>query len=236
MAALPLSKAVIKFNSHSQSRDKLYRTAQYSSKLAAWFLLRATGGGSVLEEKLRILEAALALSRKLFRMGNSLELGQKALDALSMPDVRLRNLAFTAQTLKAVWLLLDHAIWCGKIQLVTIDLPRWSKWSSWAWLIGLTASTAFDLLKLHQLQAKLDKFGVQGDSEGHPHDLADQVKVEMHTMRLNFWRDVCDVFIPLSALQYTGPGLGAFCGLVSSVIGFQLEWEKTIKPFKLRKS
>ncbi|XP_076455647.1 peroxisomal membrane protein 11B-like [Babylonia areolata] len=234
MTTPQITKAIVKFNSHSQARDKIYRTVQYGSRLVLWYLTRQTERGTV-EEKLKKLEAALALSRKLFRMGNSLDLGHKALDALSMPDPVLRRLAVTAHTLKALWLLLDHAIWCGKIQIVKIDVARWSKWSAWAWLIGLAASTTFDVIKLHRLQLKLDSIALEMDSAGRS-DLADQVKVEMHTMRLNFWRDFCDLFIPLSALQYANPGLGALCGLASSLIGFQLEWERHIQPYKLSKS
>jgi hypothetical protein len=57
----------------------------------------------------------------------------------------------------------------------------------------------------------------------------EQVKLEMHSMRLTFWRDLCDVFIPLSGLGYVNSGLGAFCGLVSSLIGFHQEWEKNVR-------
>ena len=116
-----------------------------------------------------------------------------------------------------------------------IDIQFWSKWSSWAWLIGLAASTTFDLLKLHHLQTKLDNTALLMDSMTW-HDLADQILLEMHTVKLSFWRDFCDLFIPLSALQYASPGLGAFCGVVSSLIGFQLEWEKHVSPFKINKS
>ena len=116
-----------------------------------------------------------------------------------------------------------------------INIQLWTKGSSWAWLIGLAASTAFDLIKLNDLQTRLDNTALHMDSMSW-HELADQILMEMHTVRLNFWRDFCDLFIPLSSLQYTSPGLGALCGLVSSCIGFQLEWEKNVKPFKLNKT
>lgn len=53
-------------------------------------------------------------------MGNSLELGQKALEALKEPETFLRVLSVSAQAFKAMWLLLDHAIWFGKIDFIKV--------------------------------------------------------------------------------------------------------------------
>ena len=53
-------------------------------------------------------------------MGNSIDLTQKALAALSLQDEILRNLSVCANTMKALWLILDHVLWCGKINIVKV--------------------------------------------------------------------------------------------------------------------
>ncbi|KAK7480976.1 hypothetical protein BaRGS_00027791 [Batillaria attramentaria] len=234
MSAVPsLPRAIVKFQSNTKARDKIFRIVQYGSRFIVWYLTRQSAGGHTLTKKLQKLEAALGLSRKLFRMGNSLELAQKVLDALTLRDPVLRQLAATAESFKTIWLLLDHALWFGKVELIKINLPAVSRWAAWSWLIGLAASVSYNILKLSHQQTQLDTVKLQMETLGR-YDLADSLKTEMHIHRLSFWRDFCDLFIPLSSLQYVNPGLGAFCGLLSSVIGFQLEWEKHIKPFKPR--
>lgn len=224
-------KAIVKFNSHTQARDKIYRTVQYGSRFALWYLSQQTGH-SRLEEKLQKLEAALALSRKLFRMGNCLELSQKALEALSTPHHLMRLLGVSAQGFKAIWLILDHIIWFGKVDIIQINHATWNKWSSWSWLIALASATILDLIKLTRLQAKVEAEMLQQKSAGSHPEVLSQFKIEKHNMQLTFWRDFCDLFIPLSSLHYANSGLGAFCGLLSSLIGFQQEWEKHVHPFK----
>ena len=71
-----------------------------------------------------------------FRMGNSLELGQKALDALSMSDPTLRNLAVTAHSMKALWLLLDHTIWCGKTEIIKVCKFQTLRVCHLGWVFG----------------------------------------------------------------------------------------------------
>jgi hypothetical protein len=54
-------------------------------------------------------------------MGNSVDFIHRALDALRTPDVTMRNLLVIAHTMKALWLLLDHALWLAKVKLVQVS-------------------------------------------------------------------------------------------------------------------
>lgn len=56
-----------------------------------------------------------------FRMGNCLELSQKALEALSTPHHLMRLLGVSAQGFKAIWLILDHIIWFGKVDIIQVS-------------------------------------------------------------------------------------------------------------------
>lgn len=59
---------------------------------------------------------------KVFRMGNFIDLLHKTVNALSVKGTALRLLSVIAQSMKAVWLFLDHIIWFGKVGLVKVSL------------------------------------------------------------------------------------------------------------------
>lgn len=112
-----------------------------------------------------------------------------------------------------------------------IDTVTWNKWASRSWLIALVAATILDIIKLQRFLVLMDRAKQPYKKLGLEDDIV-AMKTELHTLQMNFLRDFCDMFIPLSALQYVSPGLGAVCGFLSSIVGFQLEWEKHIQPYK----
>ncbi|XP_059169993.1 peroxisomal membrane protein 11A-like [Physella acuta] len=225
-----LSKNLMIFNSHTAARDKIFRFVQYGSRLILWQLTYGSPdvkGGVI--TRLRKLEGALGLSRKLFRLGNCIDLAHKASDALSIPELGMRLLTFTSQVMKALWLLIDHLLWFSKVGLVNVDQIFWNQWSLRAWLIALTTASIADMIKLQGVQNKLHRHRKEFGKDAK---ISDKLQIEMHSVRMNFWRDFCDLFIPLGGLSYVSPGFSALTGVVSSVIGFKQEWEKHIQPFK----
>ncbi|XP_046573383.1 peroxisomal membrane protein 11A-like [Haliotis rubra] len=225
---MSLSRNIIKFNTHTSARDKFYRTFQYGARLIAWYL--DTGKDDPLITRLRRVEAALSLSRKLFRLGNTVDLAYKTIDCFSIDDYRLMILSVTGTLFKSVWLFLDHCLWFSKIGVLQIDQPMWSKWALRVWLVALVASTAADIKKLKIIKAKLEKeIRLKRRVEGEK--ISPEIQTELHNVQTNFYKDFCDMFIPLSGLNVFNPGVGALCGVISSLVGFQQEWEKHITPY-----
>lgn len=229
-----LSKDLVKFNSHTAARDKIFRAVQYGSRFLLWHLTYGSkdvqGDGIV---KLQKLEAALGLSRKLFRIGNSIDLAHKAVDALSIPNTGMMLLALTSHSMKALWLVIDHMLWFGKVGLTEVNLPFWTRWSLRAWLVAMTAATISGMLKIQQADNKLARFQKENGKDAK---VPGSLQAELHSARLNFWRDLCDMFIPMGGLGYASPGFAAFCGFLSSLIGFHQEWEKHITSSKSKSS
>lgn len=222
------SKDIVAFNAHTSARDKIVRFLQYGSRLILWQM--TYGSPEVkgeLIEKLKKLEAALSLSRKLFRMGNSLDLIQKALAAMTMPNRALMVLTVTSHSFKAIWLMMDHLLWLGKVGMVKIDMTFWTRNSLRAWLVALIAAVTADIIKFEKTRISMEKFRKE-NGQGEP--LPVPLKKEFRSIRMTFWRDFCDLFIPLGGLRYISPGIGALCGVASSSIGFVQEWEKHIRP------
>ncbi|KAK3769834.1 hypothetical protein RRG08_028501 [Elysia crispata] len=138
-------------------------------------------------------------------------------------------LAFTSHSMKAIWLLMDHFLWFGKVGILELDLPLWTRWSLRAWLISMTTATISGMLKIQRADNKLARYRKEN---GQDAEIPGSLKAELRSARVNFWRDLCDLFIPMGGLGYASPGFAAFCGFISSLIGFQQEWEKHIKPIQ----
>ena len=49
-----------------------------------------------------------------------MDLAHKAVDALSIPDTGMMLLAFTSHSMKAIWLLMDHFLWFGKVGILEV--------------------------------------------------------------------------------------------------------------------
>ncbi|KAK6970236.1 peroxisomal membrane protein 11A [Biomphalaria glabrata] len=227
---MTISKNLINFNSHTSARDKIFRLVQYSSKLILWQLTYGSPAvkGEVIT-RLKKLEGTIGLSRKLLRLGNFVEMAFKTIDALNTPDVTLRVLSVISNASKVVWLFIDNMLWFGKIDVIKMDQAFWTQWSLRAWLLALATASIVSMVKLQSVHNQLHHFRKE---HGRKAKLTSKLQIERHAARMNFWRDFCDLFIPLGGLSYVSPGFAALTGVISSVIGFQQEWEKHIKPFQ----
>ncbi|XP_077994111.1 uncharacterized protein LOC144447868 [Glandiceps talaboti] len=220
-----LARDFVKFTSLTDGRDKIYRTAQYVSRWLIWY---SENGGETSSSDLMIriknLEAAVTLSRKLFRMARSMEFLQKASDAMNITDDILKTFEVLGMLGKAIWLVSDHVIWFGKVKVIEVDLGWWSRISAWTWLLGIVSLILRDLRKIQNiaLRAKAMKDG--GDRED-PLTL----KMEYKAARVELIKNFCDMWIPLGSLGYANKGYGASGGVISSLIGFRQLWHKTVK-------
>ncbi|XP_013395286.1 peroxisomal membrane protein 11 homolog [Lingula anatina] len=219
---------IIKFNSYTSSRDKIYRICQYASRLVLWYMARQGKTAGDLQEWFQKLEAAMTTSRKLFRLATSLEFLQKAVDASKVTDNALVVTILGGMLGKALWLLIDHLLWLGKVNLVQVDMKKWSRRASWFWLVGQIFLVARDVRKLQLLMIRAKKIQRHGEEN---RESTGTLRKDFHTARLEAAKDILDILIPLSSLEFISKGFGAGGGLLSSFIGFRLEWEKNVRPY-----
>ncbi|XP_033105707.1 peroxisomal membrane protein 11A-like [Anneissia japonica] len=212
----------VKYTSYTEGRDKIYRTIQYASRFVLWYLSRH-GSQSSFQQKVKNLESAITTSRKLFRMARCIDFALKAVDALRTTDEKLMIFSLIGSIGKAGWLVLDHAIWFGQIKVFTVESQRWAKISYWLWLIGVTALALRDLRKISLLTAQAKRLKSDGE-KGEKIAL----KAEIEKARLEFLIDFSDAFIPLSALDFCSKGIGALGGVVASVAGGYIAYEKNV--------
>ncbi|XP_071942695.1 uncharacterized protein [Antedon mediterranea] len=212
----------VKYTSYTEGRDKIYRTIQYASRFVLWYLSRRDSVTSF-HQKVKNLESAITTSRKLFRMLRCIDFSLKAVDALRTTDEKLKMFALIGSIGKAGWLVLDHAIWFGQIKVFTVESQRWAKLSYWLWLIGVTALALRDFRKINLLVAQAKKLRSQSEREEKT-----AIKAELDKARIEFLIDVSDAFIPLAALNFCSKGLGALGGVIASIAGGYLAYEKNI--------
>ncbi|XP_780011.1 peroxisomal membrane protein 11A [Strongylocentrotus purpuratus] len=213
---------LIKYLSYTEGRDKIYRITQYTTRFLLWYYGNNKASQFALE-KIQNLESTVSNSRKLFRMLRSVEFLQRALDALASTDNTEASLQLIGYLGKSLWLLTDHVVWMHKIKLFDVNIKKWSETSARFWLIGLLALTIKDLYKLQKLSLSLKELKRAGEPVPRQRLESDITKA-----RLQFILDFSDVFIPLAALGYVNKGVGAGGGIIASVIGLYLVWQKTV--------
>ncbi|XP_072173543.1 peroxisomal membrane protein 11A-like [Diadema setosum] len=216
------ARDIVKYLSYTEARDKVYRITQYTTRLLIWYY--GDKGSDVLSlEKIKNLESAITTSRKLFRMFRSVEFLQKALDSLASADMTEASLQLVGYLCKAMWLFTDHFIWLNKVKLMEMDSKLVAQRSAWFWLVGLSALTLRDLYKLQKLSLSLKELKRAGEPVPRQ-----RLESDISKARLQFVLDFCDVFIPLAALGYVNKGVGASGGVIASLIGLYLTWQKYV--------
>lgn len=213
------------YNALASRRDHWFRLVQFASKLV---LTTAAERGCSAEEwfkRLKGLESAVGDARKLFRIVSSADFFQKALETWnrSGQDEILR----VTQTLgflgRVLWLFHDHAMWLTRAGVIKGDMAQLTRKSAWCWLLALAFLIARDLRHQALLDEKLRKA-----KEGGVGDPADtrRIQHEMRVARVELWKNVLDLLIPLSMLGRVGPKLGSFAGVITTLISIRQEWRK----------
>nr|XP_054751985.1 peroxisomal membrane protein 11A-like [Lytechinus pictus]XP_054751986.1 peroxisomal membrane protein 11A-like [Lytechinus pictus] len=213
---------LMKYLSFTEGRDKIYRITQYATRFILWYYGNNKASQFNLE-RIKNLESTVTNSRKLFRMLRSVEFLQRALDSLASSDNTEASLQLIGYLGKSLWLLTDHVVWLHKVKVYEVNIKRWADNSARAWLIGLLALTLRDLYKLQKLSLSLKELKRAGEPVPRQRLESDITKA-----RLQFVLDFSDVFIPLAALGYVNKGVGSAGGVIASVIGLYLVWQKNV--------
>ncbi|KAK5910700.1 hypothetical protein CgunFtcFv8_004939 [Champsocephalus gunnari] len=128
----------VRFNSQSQAKERIIRAAQYACTLLGYTLQKG-GAAADLLHTVSQLEAHMSLSRKLLRLGSSVEALEAAKRAIHLSDGVLRLCLTISHLNRAMYFACDNILWAGKTGLVPeVDLQKWSQRSfRWALLNGM---------------------------------------------------------------------------------------------------
>ncbi|XP_041463794.1 peroxisomal membrane protein 11B-like [Lytechinus variegatus] len=139
-----LAANIISFLGKTGGRDKLYRTCQYGSRFV-WWCVQESKRDPELVKKLKGLDSHLSTSRKLLRIGKSVEFLRAAQKSIHRSDPFLQFTITLANINKASYLLIDHLLWMHRIGLVKVNSTYYGHLSSRFWLATLLLSLSTDL-------------------------------------------------------------------------------------------
>ncbi|KAM9839102.1 peroxisomal membrane protein 11B [Aulostomus maculatus] len=141
----------LRFNAQSQAKERVFRAAQYSCTLLAYTLQRG-GTAAELRKTVSQLEAHLSLTRKLMRLGNSVEALEAAKRAIHLSDSVLRLCLTISHLNRAMYFACDNVLWAGKTGLISsLDHSKWSHRSFRYYLFALILNLTRDVYELHLL-------------------------------------------------------------------------------------
>ncbi|XP_067137316.1 peroxisomal membrane protein 11B [Centruroides vittatus] len=226
---------ILRFNTQTVGRDRLFRFLQYGSRLV-WWLLEKYSHDKDKVSKLKNLEYSLSTARKLFHLGRSLDSIYGALNTINLPDLTLRLTLTLSRINMALYLLADNMLWIGRVGLAKINKAKWSEISYKLWLYALIMNLIRDAYEIFQLiQIHTSRCSTYPYLPNYM-EFKDQLPSDMLYNRLRTilqWmivhkdvtldtiRNGCDFWIPFSSLGYVNlsPGLVGFLGVVSSLLG-----------------
>ncbi|KAM8884275.1 peroxisomal membrane protein 11B isoform 1-T1 [Synchiropus picturatus] len=225
----------VRFNTQSQAKERLFRAAQYGCTLLGHMLQRS-GPASELYTTVRQLEAHLSLTRKVVRLGNSVEALEAAKRAVHLSDSVLRLCVTISHLNRAMYFACDNVLWAGKVGLAPkLDHNKWSQRSFRYYLFALILNLTRDFYELSHLMENQSrqvatKSPAPSDDNTSPVVLPACLRLRLHQLvtvlysnpplLLDLLKNTCDIFIPLHRLGIysTGPGFVGACGLTSSLL------------------
>ncbi|XP_054619216.1 peroxisomal membrane protein 11B [Dunckerocampus dactyliophorus] len=144
----------LRFNSQSQAKERVIRAAQYACTLLGYTLHKG-GAGAQLSQTVSQLEAQLSLTRKLLRLGNSVEAVEAAKRAIHLSDGVLRLCLTISHLNRAMYFACDNVLWAGKMGLISkLDQQKWSQRSFKYYLFALILNLTRDVYELHLLMER----------------------------------------------------------------------------------
>ncbi|XP_039978670.1 peroxisomal membrane protein 11B [Xiphias gladius] len=236
----------VRFAAQSQAKERVIRAAQYACTLLG-YTLRKGGAASELHKTISQLEAHMSLTRKLLRLGNSMEALEAAKRAIHLSDSVLRLCLTISHLNRAMYFACDNVLWAGKAGLISkLDQHKWSQRSFRYYLFALILNLTRDVYEIRLLMecearyraAKSPPSPYPSTTLSSPTAPADvalpfisvRVRRQLHLLvtvlysnpplLLDLLKNSCDIFIPLDRLGMypTGPGFVGACGLASSVL------------------
>ncbi|XP_055374463.1 peroxisomal membrane protein 11B [Condylostylus longicornis] len=227
-------EAWIKLNSESIGRDKIARLIQYFSR-AVWDSLEQNHASPITVDQFKTLEYILSSFRKLLRFGKCLDVFYSSLKSSHYPDIALRITLTIGKLSQSLFLLADHIIWLSRTGLFkNINPKKWGKIANKYWLLSIIMNLARDVYEIHRLIDLHNSCGKVGITRSRvPLSITssrDLSRLALYSygimlghqdVAVDTIKNVCDLFIPLTALGYTNLSARTIgiLGILSSAAG-----------------
>jgi len=134
----------------------MYKMLQYGSRFIAWFLTPKTTNQPinqvdavrfVLATAVGKIDTSVTDARKLFRVLKFVSEWQKLTQAKE-PSILPLLLVAGRSAGYAGYYFFDPIVWAGKHGIVSVDIKKFAKLTSWSWFFGLIFSILYDFYHL----------------------------------------------------------------------------------------
>ena len=176
------------------------------------------------------------LCAAVFRLGRSVDSFRAALQTIHLANPLLRLITTLVKLNRGLYLLLDHLIWAGRMQLVRIDMEFWNKLSMRFWLLTIVLGLLRDLyevaLAVRIERSRLKQYSSSpGSSKSSPSVKKLAVSVVRNNPALVIVKNGTDVLIPAARLELVGvpSGVVGLLGVVSSIAGLMTIWDEHLR-------
>lgn len=223
--------AVVKYNQQTLGRDKLCRIIQYASRLSSYLLQQ--GGASVdWVNRAKTLDKQTSTSRKLFRLGKSLDMVIGAIRAKDIHhDNILKVLIICRRATLALYYIIDHVTWAVRLGLYKATPKEWSKFQAKFWAIALVFGllrNLYEILTLIFVPAKKHDGGEESYSQGS--SVTSRLMTRPQLL-LDTVKNSADFLLPFNVMGVIelNVGLAGLLGLISSIAGAIPVWNPNMK-------
>ncbi|XP_062569558.1 peroxisomal membrane protein 11A-like [Saccostrea cucullata] len=233
---------IIKFGGLTNGRDKFFRLVQYSVKLIWWNLKNKED----VVERLKKIESSMSMTRKLLRLGKSLDFIQAALKSLHISDDVIRWTVTLSKISQSIFLFFDHIIYFHNLGVIKTDKAKWSKVSAEFWFFSLVLNLTrnfYDIANIAKLEmSKKEKKENEiqysnGDMSSRKSQSPGALSVvqrcvcDNKPVFLDLVKNASDLILPLNTLGKVdaSAGVQGFLGIISSAIGVATVWNPNLK-------
>ncbi len=159
-------------------------------------------------------------------------------------DGVLRWSLVLAKLNQAFFLLVDHYVWFIKIDVLDADPKRFVRLSAIFWLAAIVCNLVrdvHDIAQIIQREKEKQRSSIYKKTDGVENDVVRYVEPppfsltqclsENKPLAIDIVKNLTDMFLPLSALQFIKPSEAylAVMGMISSYMGVLSTWNSAYK-------
>ena len=167
-------------------------------------------------------------------MGKGFDNLRIALQTIHLRDPAHRVLITTSKLCGFFFLLFDHMILAGRLQLFGINPERWNKHSTRFWFLSIMLNMLRDWYDLFRA-VRVEQSRLKHDGTGAKKTLTTALYRTMQNnpaLVLDFVKNSTDIVLPLAQLD-VGRGISSgwvgFMGVVSSICTLVAIWNESLK-------
>ena len=174
------------------------------------------------------------LCAAVFRLGRSVDSFRAALQTIHLANPLLRLITTLVKLNRGFFLLLDHLIWAGRMQLVRIDMEFWNKLSMRFWLLTIVLCLLRDLYEV-ALAVRIERSRLKQYSSNKSSPSVKKLAVSVvrnnPALVVDIVKNGTDVLIPAARLELVGvpSGVVGLLGVVSSIAGLMTVWDEHLR-------